>query len=83
MYSRQAGNVYRGEGGYGEACKARKESTKLRVKEGRSLKGYLVTCTGGRGIYVEKLYSIVWEVKAKTRSLLHPPNEKLSSFTKR
>ena len=83
VYSRQAGNVYRREGGYREACKARKESTKLRVKEGRSLKGYVVTCTGGRGIYVEKLYSIVWEVKAKTRSLLHPPNEKLSSFTKR
>ena len=78
----QAGRerVQEGRGLWGYA---RKESTKLRVKEGRSLKGYLVTCTGGRGIYVEKLYSIVWEVKAKTRSLLHPPNEKLSSFTKR
>ena len=72
MYSRQAGNVYRGEGGYGDTCNTRKESTKLRVKEGRSLKGYVVTCTGGRGIYVEKLYSIVREVKAKTRSLAPP-----------
>ena len=66
--------MYRREGGYREACKARKESTKLHVKEGRSLKGYEVTCTGGRGIYVEKLYSIVWEVKAKTRSL-DPPTQ--------
>ena len=62
----QAGNVYRREGGYGDTCKTRKESTKLRVKEGRSLKGYVVTCTGGRGKYVEKLYSIVWEVKMRS-----------------